>query len=291
MAPPLDELPNKRPLAPRSSRPAPRNPAPLTDVANERPLPRAPPHRRPRPRRPALGGPCTPGALPWPRLRHPRGARCRPLRRSLLRPPGASLLPRRGDSRSGRRRLKRPLPLLLLVLLLLPPPPPLLLPPPTPTPSRLLRLSAPRNRPPRAAHGPAAPAGQAGSGGPGKRRRQLALVAPRPAPRSGSGEPPALCLLGRGRGGRPRPGSDPPAGPPARRPGWDQASSPGWAAPASCRSPPAPQITLQASSPSPGGRFHRCLSHPLASLISPRRVGCHRVSALQVPRPLVSFLT
>ncbi|XP_020950957.1 beta-catenin-interacting protein 1 isoform X2 [Sus scrofa] len=42
-----------------------------------------------------------------------------PLRRSLPRPPGASLPPRRGDSRSGRRRLRRPLPLLLLLLLLL----------------------------------------------------------------------------------------------------------------------------------------------------------------------------
>ncbi|XP_077881364.1 uncharacterized protein LOC120890619 isoform X1 [Ictidomys tridecemlineatus] len=98
------------------------------------------------------------GALPLPRLRRPRGARCRPLRRSLPRRPGASLPPRRGDSRSGRRRLRRPLPLLLL---LLPPPPP-------PPPPRLLRLSAPRTgrRAPRP--GPAAPAsrpGRAAQGG------------------------------------------------------------------------------------------------------------------------------
>ncbi|XP_049568775.1 beta-catenin-interacting protein 1 isoform X2 [Orcinus orca] len=107
-----------------------------------------PPHHQVTP--PAPG---PPGALPWPRLRRPSGARCRPLRRSLPRRPGTSLSPRRGDSLNGRRRLRRLLPLLLLLLLLLPP--------------RLLGLCAPRNRPPRAALGPAAPARPAGSGGPG----------------------------------------------------------------------------------------------------------------------------
>lgn len=212
-----------------------------------------PPHHQVTP--PAPG---PPGALPWPRLRRPSGARCRPLRRSLPRRPGASLSPRRGDSLNGRRRLRRLLPLLLLLLLLLPP--------------RLLGLCAPRNRPPRAALGPAAPARPAGSGGPGKRRGRPSPSAPGPAPRRGSGEPPALCLSGRGRGGRPRLRSDPPAGPPARRPGLGRASCPTWpplllplAAPATDHHPAV------LNPPYPGGRLHRCPSHPLCC--SPHRVG------------------
>ncbi|XP_077007497.1 beta-catenin-interacting protein 1 isoform X2 [Tamandua tetradactyla] len=83
------------------------------------------------------------------------------------RRPGASLPPSRGDSLSGRRRL-RPLPLLLLLPLLPPPPPPL----------RLLALSAPRNRPPRVALRTCSSARRAGSGGPG---RHL-LISPWPQP-------------------------------------------------------------------------------------------------------------